>query len=360
MKKARRVAFYTIGNQSVPSTWFRIVQYFPSLRAAGIEFDHFGLSPTKGSGWRGMLALFRQGMVRWFQLGKASRYDLLVIQKGLTFWRCRGLAERLLAAGVPYVVDIDDSVSLQVPIQLPHALRWLQDEEELAKLFRSACQIVVGNRFLEESVRRYGKPITIIPTPIDTEQYRVPLKGGPKKTVIGWSGSSSTNLYVNRVIPVLKELSDRHEFKFLIISNDLNHIEIEKLQGIDYQFVPWRKETEVEDLQKIDIGLMPLGDDVWSKGKCGLKALQYMALGAPSVCSPVGVNSEIIDDGSNGFLADRQEEWVAKLELLLQDAEQRKRLGKNARKTVEERFSLKVNVPRLVGVIEDALENGKR
>ena len=360
MKKTHKIAFYTVGNHCLPSTRFRILQYFPALRNAGIEFEYYGLAPTKGSGLRGLLELFRQGVVRWFQLGKVSKYDLLVIQKGLTFWRCRGLAERLLAAGVPYVVDIDDSVNLQVPIQLPRALRWLQDEEELTKLFRGACRIVVGNRFLEESVMHYGKPISIIPTPIDTEQYRIPLKEGPKKTVIGWSGSSSTNFYVNRVIPVLKELSNRHEFKFLIISNDLNHIEIEKLQGIDYQFVPWRKETEVEDLQKIDIGLMPLSDDVWSKGKCGLKALQYMALGAPSVCSPVGVNSEIIDDGANGFLADRQEEWVAKLELLLQDAEKRKRLGKNARKTVEERFSLKVNMPKLVSIIEDALLNGKR
>ena len=355
----KKIAFYTIGDQSLPSTWFRIVQYFPALREARAIFRHYGLSSGQGSGLLGMVELFRQAVIRWWQLRDASNYDLIVLQKGLTFWRCRGLAERLLSSKVPFIVDIDDSVSLRAPIQLPRPLRWLQDEEELAKLFRGARHIVAGNRFLEESVRGYGTKVTVIPTPIDTEKYRVPSKDAKKKTIVGWSGSSATNHFANLAIPILNELAKRHEFEFLIISNDLNRIEVSKLKDVEFKFIRWRKETEVEDLQKIDIGIMPLSNDVWSKGKCGLKALQYMALGAPAVCSRVGINCEIVQDGFNGFLADNQEEWISRLSRLLENPSLRMELGTNARRTVEEKYSVKANVPRLMAVIEKGLENGK-
>ena len=133
-------------------------------------------------------------------------------------------------------------------------------------------------------------------------------------------------------------------------------VRVEEFKGVRWEFLPWRNETEVQDLNRIDIGVMPLDkDDGWSPGKCGLKALLYMAIGLPAVCSPVGVNSEIFRDGVNGFLAEDQEEWIQKLSLLLENTALRSRLGLSGRQTVEDSYSIKKNVPILIGVLNKIL-----
>ena len=133
-------------------------------------------------------------------------------------------------------------------------------------------------------------------------------------------------------------------------------IELDKLdKNIEFEFVAWKYATEVEDLQNIDIGTMPLNEDVWSRGKCGLKALQYMAAGIPAVCSPVGMNSEIIQDGRNGFLASGEEDWFNKLSLLIEDRGLRQKIGEAGRQTVEEKYSLKINAPKLKQAIFSCL-----
>jgi glycosyltransferase involved in cell wall biosynthesis len=144
--------------------------------------------------------------------------------------------------------------------------------------------------------------------------------------------------YLNELIPVLKELEQTYDFTFLVISNEKPTFELRSLQ-----FIKWQKETEIVDLAKMNIGVMPLQKDIWSKGKCGFKGLQYMALEIPTIMSPVGVNTTIVQDGINGFIASSLEEWKEKLILLLTDKELRNILGKAGRKTVEERYSVKAN-----------------
>ena len=126
------------------------------------------------------------------------------------------------------------------------------------------------------------------------------------------------------------------------------------LPGVDVEALPWRSETEIDDLAQIDIGLMPLPDDNWSKGKCGLKALQYMALGVPSICSPVGVNSTMITDGKNGYLAAGPAEWIEKIKLLMHSPELRQKLGRAGRETVEQEYSATVVAPRVLEVFRSA------
>jgi len=153
----------------------------------------------------------------------------------------------------------------------------------------------------------------------------------------------------------LNKVAQKNRIKFKIISNNLEGIQLDKLdKKIDFEFAPWQYPTEVSDLRSIDIGTMPLNDDEWSRGKCGLKALQFMALNIPAVCSPVGVNSEIIEDGLNGFLASTEEEWINKLNLLIENPDLRRKLGQSGRKTVEEEYSLSVNAPKLKQIIEKA------
>jgi len=157
-----------------------------------------------------------------------------------------------------------------------------------------------------------------------------------------WSGSrpTLTNLFTLR--PALQKLAEEEKYKLRIIGTP-NY----ELPGVDVEALAWHSETEVDDLKPGDIGIMPLPDDAWSRGKCGLKALQYMALGIPTVCSDVGANKDIIQDGENGFLAANDDEWIKKLKILFHDAEARKKLGKAGRKTVEEKYSAQVQAPRV-------------
>ena len=156
----------------------------------------------------------------------------------------------------------------------------------------------------------------------------------PSVPVIGWTGSFSTVQHLDTLRGALQELAHRERFRLRVIGTPEYDLE-----GVEVEAMPWRAQTEIEDLRPIDIGVMPLPDDAWSKGKCGLKALQFMALGIPTICSPVGVNTEIIHDGENGFIAGTEDEWLKKLGALLRSAELRKQLGQAGRKTVETRYS---------------------
>jgi glycosyltransferase involved in cell wall biosynthesis len=157
--------------------------------------------------------------------------------------------------------------------------------------------------------------------------------------IIGWTGSHSTLKYLEGIENVLQTIEKRYKHvSFLVIANREPDLNISRLR-----FIKWRENTEVQDLLTIDIGLMPLSDDDWTRGKCGFKALQYMALGIPPVSSPVGVNRNIIQDGVNGYLVQSHDEWVAALSKLIEDVTQRKIIGENAAKKIEQEYSVKSN-----------------
>jgi glycosyltransferase involved in cell wall biosynthesis len=165
--------------------------------------------------------------------------------------------------------------------------------------------------------------------------------------VIGWTGTHSTSAYLEGIYSALETLNKKYNFKFLVISNKQPSRQL----AVD-SWQEWQKETEIEDLDQIDIGIMPMPDNDWTRGKCGFKALQFMALGKPVVASPVGVNTEIIQDGVNGFLASAEEEWVEKLSRLIEDPELRERLGKAGRKTVVERYSVEANKEKFLNLFD--------
>jgi glycosyltransferase involved in cell wall biosynthesis len=197
--------------------------------------------------------------------------------------------------------------------------------------------------------------VTVIPTTIDTEKYRVPPrteKSGPP--VIGWTGSYSTVQHLDTLRGTLKRLAERESFRLRVIGTPTYDF-----PSVDVEAMPWRAETELDDLAAIDIGMMPLPEDRWSKGKCGLKALQFMALGIPTVCSPVGVNTDIIQDDQNGFIAGTEDEWVDKLSRLLRSHELRQRLGQAGRFTVEQKYSAITQTPRVYEIFRSVLREAK-
>ena len=199
-----------------------------------------------------------------------------------------------------------------------------------------AGKVSAGNEFLATYAREYNSKVRIIPTTIDTENHHNSFIDYSLKTLtIGWTGTHTTLRYLLPLLPVFKSISEKYNVQLMVISNENPHFDL-----VNFKFIQWKKESEIEDLKKISIGLMPLEMDQWSEGKCGFKGLQYMALGIPTVVSPVGVNTKIVEHGINGFLAKDLEEWKAYLEQLILNSELRERIGRNGREKVISEFSV--------------------
>lgn len=339
----------------VPGQRFRIEQWAPHLAREEVDvtFSSFLSART-------MDILYRRGHVVRKVTGTLSglarrirerrafgAYDVALVFRESTLL-APAAAERHLLRGVRWVLDFDDAIYLP-PAHPPSPwLAWIKQDSKTDILTRLAHHVTVGNETLASHSRLLAKAVTVIPTTIDTDVYLPRPRRSNPRPIVGWSGSQTTLPYVRQMHETLRALRSRVDFELRVIGGEL------EMPGLDVTCIPWRADTEVEDLRRFDIGLMPLPDDPWTRGKCGLKALQYMALGIPPVVSPVGVNAEIVTDGIDGHHASTSEEWIDRLVHLLSHPEQRLRLGAEARRTIETRYSARVHAPRLARVLREA------
>ncbi|MFN2395104.1 MAG: glycosyltransferase family 4 protein [Bacteroidales bacterium] len=295
--------------------------------------------------------LIKSLMHRWNDLKRIHDYDLVFLYREAHMLGFTWFEKKIKKAGIKMVVDFDDSIWLRDISSGNRRLAFLKRPSKTAEIIKLCDACIVGNQFLAGYARRYNNNVFIVPTTIDTDLY-IPFENNSdkKNIVIGWTGSSTTLKHFSLAVPVLKKLRKKYgeRISFRMISDTFFTGELDGLEKIK-----WNKETEVEDLSAIDIGIMPLPDDDWSKGKCGFKGLQYMALARPAVMSPVGVNNEIISHGKNGFLADSPEEWEQILSQLIEDADLRKRIGEAGRKTVEECYSFHAQKDHYVKIFHD-------
>ena len=242
--------------------------------------------------------------------------------------------------GKKIIYDFDDAIWIANTSEANKIAAGLKWHQKVGNICRWAHKISCGNAYLRDYARQFNPAAVVNPTTIDTVHLhnRIRDQRAPGRLVIGWTGTHSTLKYLAQLVPVLAELETRHDFEFRVISNQPPALPLKSLR-----FQPWRKETEIEDLAGLHIGLMPLEDDPWAQGKCAFKALQYMALGIPALVSPVGMNPEVVQSGRNGYVCRSPAEWRQALEALLLDAELRIRLGAAARTTVEQRYSVQAN-----------------
>lgn len=257
--------------------------------------------------------------------------------------------ERLIKrANVPLIFDFDDAIFLPSAGSANGLFRLLKFPWKTRTICRLASHVIVGNTYLADYARQFNDLVTVVPSTIDLDKYRVERRPDENiPPVIGWSGSASTLPYLKLLAGPLRKLAREERFRLRVIGSQRLHLE-----GVEVESLPWCAATEVADLRKIEIGIMPLPDDGWTRGKCGLKALQYMSLGIPTICSPVGVNSSIIRDGENGFVASTEDEWVEKLTRLLRSPSLRTRLGTAGRLTVEANYSASVHAPRVYEILK--------
>jgi glycosyltransferase involved in cell wall biosynthesis len=332
-----------------PSQRFRIEGYLGWLKGRGIDTVYsWLLSGADAKTFYGKVPLAEKARVvakallrrAWSIAPRIFRpgYDVIFVQRE-SFFMGGAWFERLASLSAPLVFDFDDAIWINVVSEANKRFAYLKNTDKVSRIVRMAHTVVAGNPYLADWARQYNSNVRIVPTTIDTDVY-VPRSGGAQPgapVVIGWSGSFSTIEHFKTAVPALlrvkERFGDRVAFKVI---GDGNY----RHETLGVVGEPWVMATEVTELQKIDIGLMPLPDDKWARGKCGLKGLQYMALGIPTLMSPVGVNTEIVRDSENGFLPRSEDEWVERLSQLVADTGLRRRMGGMGRQTVLERYSV--------------------
>jgi glycosyltransferase involved in cell wall biosynthesis len=328
-----------------PSQRYRIEQWEPLLRERGVEitykpFESDALHEVlyKPGHMPEKLKLVAEALARRTRDVRGARgFDLVYVLREAALLGPPVFERWLAHMGVPFVFDFDDAVFERYVSPSNGYLSYLKFPGKTRAICRMAAHVMAGNEYLADYAREVNEHVTVIPTTVDTSKYMVKPRAPNDVPVIGWSGSHSTATHLSTIKGALRRLAERERFRLRVVA------------------VPWRSATEVEDLRPFDVGVMPLPDDKWSRGKCGMKALQYMGLAIPAVCSPVGVNSEIIRDGENGLLASTDDEWVEKLSMLLRSPEERARLGREGRETIEARYSAAVQAPRVHEVFESVV-----
>lgn len=330
------------------SSRLRFLQYLPWLEAAGMQCtvqsfidDEMLLTKYQCGRYRPGQLLHAYG-ARVLQLFRRRHFDLLWIEKEVLPWMPAWL-ERWLLRGVPYVLDYDDAIFHNYDLHRNPLIRALWGGR-VDRLMAGARLVVAGNEYLAERAR-YARAsrVEILPTVIDLARYPLRVWQGLEGRVpcIVWIGSPGTAPYLAKLAAPLAALAQRRRYVLRVVGARLD------LSGVEVESVEWTEDSEVVSIAECDIGIMPLTDTPWERGKCGYKLIQYMACGLPVVASPVGVNRQIVHDGENGFLARDPQEWVQRLEGLLADPALRARLGHAGRQRVQEEYCLQQVAPRL-------------
>jgi glycosyltransferase involved in cell wall biosynthesis len=289
---------------------------------------------------------------RLVSLAASRTFDVVWIEKEAMPW-LPGWYEAVLARlGTPFVVDYDDAVFHRYdhrPATLVPGLR-----HKIARVMRRATIVVVANRYLADYAHRAGaRRIVELPTVVDVSRYQSTQKTANGSLRVGWIGNPLTAEYLDIVRPALTELARRHRLTFVVVGASLD------IDGVPVESRRWSEETEIDDIQTFDLGIMPLPDTPWCRGKSGYKLIQYLACGRPAVASPVGANRDIIEDGRDGLLASTTTEWVRAIDELAGAPERRREMGRTGRLKVEQRFSLSTAAPILAAVLKEAAASGR-
>jgi glycosyltransferase involved in cell wall biosynthesis len=282
-------------------------------------------------------------------LRTVDQYDLLWIEYEALPWVPYPLERYLRGSGTGYVVDYDDAVFHRYDLHRLPPVRWALGSK-IDRVMRDATVVIAGNSYISMRAEKAGaRRIEIVPTVIDLARYpREPLPAREGFT-IGWIGSPSTSHYLATIREALKAVCAGGGARVVVIG-DPGYA----LEGVPLEVVPWDDATETREMRRFDVGIMPLSDSPWERGKCGHKLIHYMGCCRAVVASPVGVNRTIVENGVNGFLASDVPEWIEVLSRLRDDFALRRRMGMAGRAKVETTYSLQVTAPKLVSILEEA------
>lgn len=289
------------------------------------------------------------------QLARAKRFDLLWIEYEIFPW-LPSLLERLFtSAAPPYVVDYDDAIYYRYNLH-PNRLVRAVYAGKIEQVMRGARLVIAGNDYLATHAREAGaKNVAYLPSVVDTDRYQPLPRIDSSAFTIGWIGSPVTAQFLSGVRSALAQTCDGGSARLVLVGAGEA-----AGRNLPAEIRKWSEASEVTDIQSFDVGIMPLPDEPFERGKCGYKLIQYMACGLPVIASPVGVNTRIVEDGVNGFLATTSKEWVRAIATLKENPELRRRMGAAGRKKVEREYSVAVAAVTLASLLRSAVDSSAR
>jgi glycosyltransferase involved in cell wall biosynthesis len=332
-----------------PSQRYRYEQYLPFLESKGFKFTiSFLLNEKddlifygKGNFISKILLQLKSVFIRLKDVRRFKKFDIVFIHREALFLGTSYFEKKAFESGAKVIFDFDDSIWFADTSPENKKWEFVKNPQKFFKNLTYAHKVIAGNEYLKAKGIPFNKNTLIIPTTIDTD-FHIPKPELRNRNyvTIGWSGSISTIKHFETLVPVLLEVyktfGNKVRFKIIGQTNYKN-------SQLNVESVNWTEKSEVDQLNSFDIGIMPLPDDEWAKGKCGLKGLSYMACGVATIMSNVGVNADIIKNGQNGFIATNETDWLHYLTLLINDADLRQKIGNEGIKTVEEKYSVNAN-----------------
>lgn len=348
----RAVAFVPYPLRSAPSQRFRLEQWESRLKRHGISLDFRVFAPAAlgrilyrpGHSLRKASGLVAALVAQYRRIPVPGSFDVAIVHRSMSL-AGPAFLERRLSSLLPIIYDFDDAIHLLNMSEVNRAFGWLKFPGKTAEICRLARSITVGNEYLAEFAGRYNKDVSIVPSSVDTTVYTP----GPPRTprarpVIGWMGSSTSQALIEPFAPLLARIPEAGLTLRLVSDRRPDF-------PFPFEWKPWSAGTEVDELRDFDLGIMPLPDTEWAKGKCAMKILQYMGVGVPSIGSALGGNLEVIRDGDNGMLATSNDEWIEKINRVARDPGLSRRLGSAGRETVIARYSADVCADRFAEVV---------
>lgn len=327
---------------------FRFEQYFDVLESEGHEWEMYSFIDDttwriiykQGHYFAKTLGLIKGYLKRSLLLFRLGSFDVVFIHREAAPFGPPMFEWFITRVFKKYTVyDFDDAIWLPNTSESNRFFRLFKRFGNPADICKWSTVVSAGNDFLAEYARKYNDNVVVNPTTIDTDAHHNKLaRPESGKFTIGWTGSHSTVQYLNILIPVFQKLEERFDFELKVICDVPPKFTLKSLR-----YVQWNKESEIEDLLSINVGVMPLPDDLWAKGKCGFKALQYLSLGIPAVVSDVGVNRSIVDHDVNGCICRTEDEWYKAICKMMSDTQYMESLRIKAREKVVQSFSIRSN-----------------
>ena len=339
------------------SSRLRSFQYLPFLEKNNITvcvntlFDDQYLQTIYSGNRKKWLSIIKAYLFRLVMLLKVWKFDLIWIEKEIFPWAPAWIEQALGVLKIPYIVDYDDAIFHKYDLNKSKFIRWGLGAK-IDKVMKHAKLVIVGNEYLAQRALNAGaKWVEHMPTVVDMDRYR--FDNNKKKVnmfTIGWIGTPKTAMYLRYIESALKHICSEVNVRLLLIGS--GPVEI---SGINIEIHGWSEVTEVEEIGLIDVGIMPLPDEPWERGKCGYKLIQYMACGKPVVASPVGVNKNIVEHNITGILADTDDEWINALESMMKDHNLCKKMGRAARIKIEREYSLEDASKKMITLLQQAV-----
>jgi glycosyltransferase involved in cell wall biosynthesis len=356
-----RIGFLALQAPDIsPGQRYRVEAFLPALQRRGIEFRYdwlldrddlrvfYGREPVA----RKALVAAKGGLRRLASLARPGAVDAFFVQRE-AFFLGGAWSEWLASLRAPVIYDFDDAIWIRTMSEANRSFAWLKNVGKIPRIVGLAHTVIAGNTYLAEWARQHSGNVHVVPTCIDTDHFAPAAKPAGDVVTIGWSGSASTLAHLRPLMPALER----------VVARSGQRVRLRVMGDPAFEHPPlalrgeaWSPAAELALLHEMSIGLMPLPDDEWTRGKCGFKGLLSMAMGAATVMSPVGVNTEIVRHGENGFLAASEDEWVERLCRLVDDAALRTRMGEAGRQTVVDRYSVRRWEATLAGLVTAAVD----